>query len=105
MVVWNVAYRVGDAAFRQGELLASLDPMPDLVLLQEVNVASVERLRMAARLDWIECAVDRRAAMPADTPVRRRGVAIAGRGQPARKARLFTDVPLPERILAADVTL
>jgi endonuclease/exonuclease/phosphatase family metal-dependent hydrolase len=44
VVSWNIANRVGDAARRQGEFLADLDPRPDLVMLQEVNRRSIERV-------------------------------------------------------------
>jgi hypothetical protein len=41
---WNLANRVGGAAHRQGEFLADLEPAPNLVMLQEVNRRSIERV-------------------------------------------------------------
>ena len=70
----------GVAALQQGEFLAGLDPRPDAVLLQEVNRRSIEPLCESAGLDWYRLAIDVRLGEPADTPVRQRGVAIAGRG-------------------------
>jgi endonuclease/exonuclease/phosphatase family metal-dependent hydrolase len=97
---WNVAFRAGAAAQRQGELLCSL--RPDLILLQEVNPGSAEILRRAAGADWLVRAIDLRAPAPDDRPVRSRGVAIAGRGRPPAHTWLPADVPLPERILVAE---
>jgi len=51
VVSWNVAFRLRSARAK-GQWLASLDPAPDLVLLQEVNPNSVEALRGAAGPDW-----------------------------------------------------
>jgi endonuclease/exonuclease/phosphatase family metal-dependent hydrolase len=100
VVSWNLAYRVGTAATRQGELLAELGP--DLALLQEVNRRSIEAVCTSAGLMWWRCAVDVRVAQPDDSPVRRRGVAIAGRGNPPISVSIRDDVPLPERILVAN---
>jgi hypothetical protein len=86
------------AAERQGVLLRELEP--DLALLQEVNPGSTEALRRAARADWIVRAVDLRAAMPDDRPVRSRAVGIAGRGSPPTDAWLLMDASLPERTLS-----
>lgn len=101
LVSWNVANRVGDATRRQGEFLAQLDPLPDVVLLQEVNRRSVETLCEVAGMEWLHCAVDLRRPQPDDTPVRRRGVAITGRTPPPAAVRLLDDLPLPERLLIA----
>lgn len=102
-VTWNLQFRVGDSARRQGELLGSLVPAPDIVLLQEVNRRAIETLCVIAGLTWFRCAVDIRVAEPDDTPVRRRGVAIAGRGEAPFTTHLRLDVPLPERILVAKI--
>jgi hypothetical protein len=81
-------------AKRQGALLYELEP--DLVLLQEVDPGSAEVPRRAAGADWIVRAIDLRAAMPDDRPVRSRGVAIARRGSPPSNAWLLTDAPLQQ---------
>lgn len=62
-------------------------------------------LEHAAGLDWMVRAVDLRAALPDDRPVRRRGVAIAGRDSSPRSTWLLTDAPLPERTLLAETTV
>lgn len=97
VVTWNLSYRVGEAAERQGRFLDSLDP--DIVLLQEVNAGSLERLAAAAGLEWVRCSLDLREPMPGEKAGRRRGCAIGGRGTPPAAVRLLTDVPLPERLL------
>ncbi|WP_248965634.1 endonuclease/exonuclease/phosphatase family protein [Sphaerisporangium perillae] len=103
VVSWNVAYRSTAAAERQGALLQELGA--DLALLQEVNPGSAGVLQQAAGLDWMVRAVDLRAALPDDRPVRRRGVAIAGRGSSPRSTWLLTDGPLPERTLLAETAI
>ena len=103
VVSWNLQNRVGDAARRQGDFLGSLDPRPDLVMLQEVNRRSIELVCAGAGLDWRRLAVDLREADPADTPVRQRGVAIAGRGDPPTELGVLERAPLPERTLHARV--
>jgi endonuclease/exonuclease/phosphatase family metal-dependent hydrolase len=72
-------------AKRQGDLLRDL--APDLMLLQEVSPGSSEILREAAGADWMVRAIDLRT--PGDSAVRRRGVAIAGRGPPPRRRWLL----------------
>jgi len=70
------------------------------MLLQEVNPGSSEILRKAAGADWMVKAIDLRTAQPDDTPVRRRGVAIAGRGLPdPRRKWLLNGIRLPWRVL------
>lgn len=101
VVSWNVAFRGRVAAQRQGELLSTLSP--DLILLQEANPGAADVLRQAAGADWLIRAIDLRAREPDDRPVRSRGVAIAGRGQPPHYAWLPAAVPLPERILAVQM--
>ena len=44
-------------------------------------------------------AIDLRTPEPNDRPVRRRGVAIAGRGLPRCRSWLLDGIRLPERIL------
>jgi hypothetical protein len=103
VVSWNLMFRGAAGARRQGELLRRLGP--DLMLLQEVNLGSAETLRQAAGADWLICAADLRVRAADDRPVRARGVAIAGRGPVPARAWLPRDVPLPERILLAEITL
>ncbi len=50
VVSWNVNWRTGVAA-EQGELLRSLQP--DVVILQELNARSVDKLKAAAGLEWM----------------------------------------------------
>lgn len=101
---WNVAYRTGASVKRQAEFLAKL--RPDLVLLQEVNPRSSDVLMTESGLAWLVRSVDLRAAAPDDRPVRRRGVAIAGKGpRPEEVALLPGDIALPERALTACVVL
>ena len=77
VVSWNLAFRGLKAAKRQGCLLRKLSP--NLMLLQEVNPGSSEALVAAAGADWMVRAIDLRTPEPDDSPVRRRGVAIAGK--------------------------
>jgi hypothetical protein len=103
VVSWNLRFRGAAGARRQGELLREL--RPDLILLQEVNLRSAEILQQTAGADWLICAADLRVRNADDRPVRNRGVAIAGRGLPPRRAWLPKDVPLPERILLAEIAV
>jgi endonuclease/exonuclease/phosphatase (EEP) superfamily protein YafD len=98
VVSWNINHRGPQAAERQGDLLREL--APHLMLLQEVNPNSSEILRKAAGADWMVKAIDLRTGEPDDTLVRRRGVAIAGRGLPdPRRKWLLNGIRLPERVL------
>jgi endonuclease/exonuclease/phosphatase family metal-dependent hydrolase len=99
IVSWNLAFRGPEAAKRQGRLLRQL--APDLMLLQELNPEFSDTLAEAAGADWMVRAIDLRAPHPDDRPVRRRGVAIAGRGLPLRRSGLLDKTCLPERILFA----
>jgi endonuclease/exonuclease/phosphatase family metal-dependent hydrolase len=105
VVSWNVAYRTGDVAAEQGRLLARLSPEPDLVLLQEVNPNSLPLLLGEAGLGWCRSAVDLRTPSPDDTPVRRRGVSVAGRGPLPLASRLLLELPLPERALVCEIPI
>lgn len=78
---------------------------PDLILLQEVNPSSAAVLSEAAGVDWLIRAVDLRSPEPEDRPVRSRGVAIAGRGEPPHHAWLPAAASLPERTLIAEMQL
>jgi len=97
VVSWNVAFRGPKAAKRQGGLLREL--VPDLILLQELNPGSSVVLADAAGADWMVRAVDLRTPEPDDSPVRRRGVAIAGHGLSPCRSWLPDEIRLPERIL------
>jgi hypothetical protein len=74
-------------------------------MLQEVNRRSIELVSEHAGLDWVRLAVDVRVAETTDTPVRQRGVALAGSGQPPGTTEILHDVPLPERTIHALVQL
>jgi hypothetical protein len=78
VVSWNIAFRGPKAAKLQGGLLREL--APDLMLLQELNPGSSTVLADAAGADWMVRAIDLRTPEPDDSPVRGRGVAIAGHG-------------------------
>ena len=56
---------------------------------------------IAAGADWMVRAIDLRTVEALDTPVRRRGVAIAGRGLPLCRSWLLDEIRQPERILLA----
>jgi hypothetical protein len=89
VVSWNINFRGRKTAKRQGDLLREI--APDLMLLQEVNPRSSEDPRDAAGADWMVRAIDLRTPDPEDSPVRWRGVAIAGRGRPPRRKSLLPD--------------
>jgi endonuclease/exonuclease/phosphatase family metal-dependent hydrolase len=101
VVSWNVHFRGPEAAKRQGDLLREL--APDLMLLQELNPGSSAILADAAGADWMVRAIDLRAAEPGDTPVRRRGVAIASRGLAPGCSWLLEKIRLPERMLLTEI--
>jgi exonuclease III len=97
VVSWNIAFRGREAAKRQGGLLRKR--APDLMLLQEVNPGSSEVLAEAAGADWMVRAIDLRTPVPNDSPVRWRGVAIAGHGLRPCRSWLLGEIPQSERIL------
>ena len=102
LVSWNINYRGRKTAERQGNLLREL--APHLILLQEVNPVSSEVLRDAAGADWMVRAIDLRTQEPDDSPVRQRGVAIAGRGLPAPcRSWLLDEIRLSERVLLIEI--
>jgi endonuclease/exonuclease/phosphatase family metal-dependent hydrolase len=104
VATWNINYPGKVRALRRGEILRKLEP--DLILLQEANPNSAEALRRAAGADWLISASDLMAHPTQGRSVANpRGVAIAGRGQRPRLARLQPDVHVPERILLAEITL
>ena len=96
-------FRSATTARRQGELLRELKP--DLILLQEVNPGAAETLQRAAGADWLVGAAGLRVRAADYRPVRSRGVAIAGYGEPPRRAWFPAGVPLPERILLIETTV
>jgi hypothetical protein len=75
------------------------------MLLQEVNPGSSAVFAHAAGADWMVRAIDLRTAKPNDTPVRRRGVAIAGRRLPLWRSWLLDEIRLPERILLIETEI
>jgi len=97
VVSWNLHNRSRRAAKGQGDLLREL--APNLMLLQEVNPGSSEVLAEAAGADWMVRAIDLRTPVPNDAPVRRCGVAIAGRGLRPCRSWLLGEIPQSERIL------
>jgi endonuclease/exonuclease/phosphatase family metal-dependent hydrolase len=97
VVSWNIAFRGLKAAKRQGCLLRKLGA--DLMLLQEVNPGSSEVLRAAAAADWMVRAIDLRTPEPDDSPVRWRGVAIAGHGLHPCRSWLLGEIRQSERIV------
>jgi endonuclease/exonuclease/phosphatase family metal-dependent hydrolase len=105
VISWNINFPRPERAKRQGDLLREL--APDLMLLQEVNPRSSEVLRDSAGADWMVRAID--LPDPEHSPVRRRGVAIAGRGLPPRRRWLLPrrwwlpkQIRQPERILLVE---
>jgi len=103
VVSWNIAFRGPKGAKRQGDLLRKL--APDLMLLQEVNPGSSEVLRAAAGADWMVRAIDLRTPEPDDSPVRRRGVAIAGHGLHPCRSWLLGEIGFSERVLLIETQM
>jgi hypothetical protein len=98
-----MAFRGPNAAKRQGCLLRKL--APDLMLLQELNPSSSEVLARAAGADWIVRAIDLRNPEEDDSPVPRRGVAIAGRGLRLCRSWLLGEIRFPERVLIIETQM
>jgi hypothetical protein len=103
VVSWNIAFRDTRTAKWQGRLLRQL--APDLMLLQELNPGSSKVLADAAGADWMVRAIDLRTRAPDDSPVRRRGVAIAGHGLPPCRSWLLDGIRLSERILLIETQM
>jgi len=97
VVSWNIQFRRHKAAKRQGSLLREL--APDLMLLHELNPGSSAVLADAAGADWMVRAIDLRTPEADGSPVRRRGVAIAGHGLHPCRSWLLGEIRLSERIL------
>src|SRR5579859_2115204 len=102
---WNVHYLTGDAADREGDFLASLDPPPDVLLLQEVNRRSAELLRRAAGLEWLRLAIELRQPNGNETPAHQRGVAIGARAAKPISFGLLERAPFSERAMHAVIKL
>ena len=75
------------------------------MLLQEVNPGSSEVLRAAAGADWMVRAIDLRTPEPDDSPVRRRGVAIAGHGLHPCRSWLLGEIGFSERVLLIETQM
>ena len=103
VVSWNIAFRGPKGAKRQGDLLRKL--APDLMLLQEVNPGSSAVLADAAGADWIVRAIDLRTPAPDDSPVRRRGLAIAGHGLHPCHSWLLGEIRFSERVLLIETQM
>lgn len=85
--------------------MAALDPRPDVVMFQEANRRCIDLVCSRAGLGWRHVAAEIRTAEETDTPVRQRGVALAGTGPAPASAEILHDVPLPERTIHASVEL
>lgn len=103
VVSWNVNYAVTDRMRTQAGFIRKLQP--DLLCLQEVNLSSAQELVERAGLDWLVSGVGLRPSKQDDTPVRKRGSAIAGHGTAPVRTWLLDDLPLPERLALAEVKL
>ena len=103
VVSWNIHFRGREAAKRQGDLLRGL--APNLMLLQEVNPGSSAVLADAAGADWMVRTIDLRAPEPDDSPVRRRGLAIAGHGLHPCHSWLLGEIRFSERVLLIETQM
>lgn len=103
VVSWNVSFAMGDRMRSQAGYIKKLQP--DLLCLQEVNLSSAQELVERAGLDWLVSGVALRPSKQDDTPVRKRGSAIAGRGTAPVSTWLLNDLPFPERLVLAEVRL
>lgn len=97
---WNLNWRVGDAALRQGRLLANHGV--ELVALQETNPRSLEALCHSAGFTWMRSSLALRSPHPDEGQRRRRGTAIAGTGEEPRAYWLVEGVPVAERTIVCD---
>jgi exonuclease III len=96
VVSWNVNWRTG-VARAQGELVRDL--RPDLVILQEVNPSSAERLWEATELKWM---IQSDPPAGSTEPRRRRVVAVCGT-EAFSSWQLDLEAPVRERVLAVDI--
>lgn len=103
VVSWNANFAVRDRMRLQAEYVKKLHP--DLLCLQEVNRSSAQELVERAGLDWLVLGVDLRSPKPDDRPGRKRGSAIAGRGTSPVETWLLADLPFPEQLVLAEVSL
>ncbi len=98
VISWNLAYRVGDAARCEADLIRSLGT--DLALLQEANANSIESLARMAGFGWVHW------TKPDSAPLRAgsgRLAAIAGRGPEPEQLSPRLDVPFPDRVTAVGI--
>jgi hypothetical protein len=72
---------------------SAAESAPDLMVLQELTPDASAVLADAAGADWTVRAIDLRTPALDDSPVRRRGVAIAGHGLRLRRSWLLGEPP------------
>lgn len=101
IATWNLNNRGPAAATALGELLKQFDV--DLLLAQEVNLASCKTLLESAGLSWIRTAFDAGADIDLVGSGRRRATAIAGRGAAPDHVGMLPRLTLPERMVYANV--
>lgn len=108
---WNLKGRSGSAAAELGSFLSTCGGA-DLVLLQEASQRGVKDFTDAAGLEWSLHIRDvapsvlserGRSGGPGGRG-RPRSVAIAGRGEPPSRPKVFPEVPLPEKVMAATIS-
>jgi len=100
VATWNIHWAAGQRAERLGGLL-SAEGDADAVLLQEANPKAIPRFCAAAGLTWWHSA--QLASSEENQSRRRHSVAIAGRGGPPVQLLSLPAVPLPEKLLAAEL--
>ena len=93
VATWNVNHRGQAVVQALGELLRS--SAVDLVLLQEANPNSLDPLRVSAGMDWAVTAFDGGAPFHTGRSGRRRGAALAGKGEPPHDVGILPDLALP----------
>jgi hypothetical protein len=101
IATWNLNNRGPAVAHNLGALLKRFDV--DLLLAQELHLASRETLVQSAGLTWIRTAFDAGAPVPRSGSGRRRVTAIAGHGAPPERVGALGHLPLPERMVYAAV--
>jgi hypothetical protein len=99
VATWNLNNRGPAVAHNMGALLKRFDI--DLLLAQELNLASSETLVQSAGMTWIRTAFDGGAPVPPSGSGRRRVTAIAGRSAPPERVGVPGQLPLPERMVYA----
>jgi endonuclease/exonuclease/phosphatase family protein len=102
IVSWNVRFAGVRQAAAQASFLRSLDP--DIVLLQEVNAASLTAYQVGSNLTWLTCS----RSEPLSRFERKRRPAAAIGGRDVELAEVLPELaaaPLPERIHRAIVRI